>query len=151
MEQAERRAVRAQTDPERMIDASSQDVSTLLGRAATMLAVVRTAAETEAEMRDLYVELHAARRRNLARFVAGLAEIGGLREGLDRETATSHVWSLGSPDLFLLWTGPTGRRPRSLPRMACGRLEAPLRGHDTNFEWNQIVCQSAVVESHKRG
>jgi hypothetical protein len=113
MEQPERSAVRAQTDPERMIEAFSIDVSTLLGRAAPMLAVVRTAAETEPEMRDLYVELHAARRRNLAQFVARLADVGGLREGLAVEAATSYVWSLGSPELYLLWTGPTGDGPEA--------------------------------------
>ncbi len=40
----------------------------------------------------------------LSRFVSGLAAIGGLRPGLDVETATDHVWSLASPELFLVWT-----------------------------------------------
>ena len=37
-----------------------------------------------------------------------LAANGGLRKGLDEQTATDHVWSLASPELFLLWTGVGG-------------------------------------------
>lgn len=109
MEQAGRREVLDQIDPSLKIDAFCRDLSRLLGRVAPILAVVRSAAETDPEMRALYGKLHQARRRNLAHFVDDLIAAGALRPGLDREAATDHVWSLASPELFLVWTGPSAR------------------------------------------
>ena len=111
MEQAGRQVVHTQTDPRLMIDAFSQDICGVLTRVAPVLAVVRAAGETDGEMRELYLELHSARRRNLSRFISMLAGIRGLREGLDEQTATSHVWSLASPELFVLWTGAAKASP----------------------------------------
>ncbi len=108
MEQAERRLVHEQTDPDKMIEAFSLDLTALLSRVAPVLAAVRSAAETDQEMHELYLELHAARRRNLALFVHRLKAVGGLSDELDVDTATTDVWSLGSPELFLLWAGPAG-------------------------------------------
>ncbi len=111
MEQAGRQAVQMQTDPERMVDAFAADLAAILARVAPVLAVVRSAAESDPEMRELYSELHTARRRNLAHFVATLAGIDGLRKELDEQTATDLVWSLGSPELFLVRTSFDGQSP----------------------------------------
>jgi AcrR family transcriptional regulator len=109
MEQPQRRKVQAQTDPAKRIEALALDVNSILRRVAPVLAVVRSAAESDTEMRDLYLELHEARRRNLAGFVRELAEISGLRSGLDPQMAADHVWLLCSPEMFLLWTGAGGK------------------------------------------
>ncbi len=109
MEQAGRKDVARHTDPGRMVDAFADDLSAALARVAPVLAVVRSAAEGDADMRDLYLDLHESRRRNLSRFVAMLAGIGGLRRGLDERAATDLVWSLGSPELFLLRTTVAGQ------------------------------------------
>ena len=113
MEQVGRTEVQSQTDPGRMIGAFANDLTTLVARSAPILAVVRSAAEGDADMRDLYLDLHQSRRRNLSRFVEGLAGIGGLRSGLDERTAADLVWSLGAPELFLLWTNVAGESPTS--------------------------------------
>ena len=111
MEQTGRHVVQGQTDPHLMIDAFAVDVSGVLARVSPVMAVVRAAAESDDEMRELYGELHRSRRRNLSLFVSTLAAIGGLREGLDESTATNHVWSLASPELFVLWTSVEGAGP----------------------------------------
>ena len=111
MEQVGRKEVQSQTDPGRMIEAFASDLTTLVARGAPILAVVRSAAEGDVDMRDLYLDLHQSRRRNLAHFVEGLARIGGLRSGLDERTATDIVWSLGAPELFLLCTTVAGESP----------------------------------------
>ncbi len=108
MDQAGRQNVQRQADPRRMIAAFAADLSGILARVAPVLAVVRAAAEGDDDLRDLYVDLHASRRRNLSGFVSMLAATGGLRSDLDEQIATDHVWSLASPELFLLWTGATG-------------------------------------------
>ncbi len=111
MDQAGRQAVHGQSDPGHMVDAFATDLAAVLARVAPVLAVVRAAAEGDGDMRDLYLDLHRSRRRNLAHFVAMLAGIGGLRRGLDEPTATDQVWSLGSPELFLLRTAVAGESP----------------------------------------
>ncbi len=111
MEQAGRQAVQRETDAGRMTEAFAADVSATLVRVAPILAVVRSAAEGEPEMRDLYLELHTARRRNLSRFVTMLAGLGGLRSDITAEAAADDVWSLASPELLLLWTEAAGKSP----------------------------------------
>ena len=113
MEQAGRQAVQAQADPRDMVDAFAADISGVLARVAPVLAVVRAAAESDTDMRDLYLDLHAARRRNLAGFVAMLTRFGRLRQGLGEESATDQVWSLASPELFLLWTSVASASPEA--------------------------------------
>lgn len=109
MEQPERRDVLVTSDPMRKIEAFCRDVSGILSRVAPILAVVRSAAETDPQMQTLYGQLHQARRANLAKFVDDIADAGLLRAGLERELAVDHVWSLASPELFLVWTGPSRR------------------------------------------
>ncbi len=127
MEQAERRRVHGQTDPDAMIEAFAADLAGLVSRVAPVLGAIRGAAETDDEMRELYLDLHAARRRNLGTFVERLKAIGGLRDGLDVETATTHVWSLGSPELFLLWTGVAGAEREAFRDWFAAALKRLLR------------------------
>lgn len=111
MEQPQRHRVRDEADPSLKIEAFSRHAGSLLARAAPILAVVRSASETDTELRSLYGELHRARRRNLATLVDDISAVGALRPGLDRETAVDHLWSLTSPELYLVWTGAAGRNP----------------------------------------
>ncbi|MEO9230694.1 MAG: TetR/AcrR family transcriptional regulator [Devosia sp.] len=104
MDQAERRSVESQIDAGKMIDAFAADISTVLRRVSPVLAVVRSAAMEDADIRALYKDLHASRRRNLGQFAEGLSKIGGVRSGISIDVATAHIWSLASPELFMLWT-----------------------------------------------
>ncbi len=97
-------------------------------RVAPILNLVHAASEADPEIRELYAELHAARRRNLARFIEGLKAIGGLREGITVEQGAADVWSLGSPELFLMMTtvgGADGEGYRAWLEGALVRLLAP--------------------------
>lgn len=126
MEQAERDAVRRQADPQKMLEAFVADISSVLARVAPVMAVVRAAAESDADMMELYRELHAARLRNLGQFVADLAAIGGLRAGLDVATATDHVWSLCNPELFLVWIRARGASLNDYRAWLASALRAAL-------------------------
>ena len=130
MEQKPRQAVQRLTDPKRMIDGLAGDLSDILQRVSPILAVVRTAAETDPEMRDLYGELHELRQRNFSTFVARLAELGALRKGLGERQATDHVWSLASPEMFLLWTGVGGAGPEAHRKWLAGALKRLLLKDD---------------------
>lgn len=102
MDQAAPRAIVTSLDRDEQIHRFARDITAVLGRVAPLVAVARTAAEQEPELRALYQALHAGRRRNLALVVAALARNGPLREGLGAEAATSHLFRLASPELFLL-------------------------------------------------
>jgi AcrR family transcriptional regulator len=102
MEQSVRPKLAGMETAGEIIDAFAVDISILLGRVAPILAVIRTAAESDAEMSALYRELHQSRRRNLAVVAVALQQIGALRPGLDIETATDTIWSIVSPELWLL-------------------------------------------------
>lgn len=105
MEQPRRLAVRAVAGMSDRLDAFSHDISGILARVAPILGVVRSAAETDPDMQALYRDLHAARRRNLGVLIADIASAGALRPDLDADAATECVWSLASPELYLLVTG----------------------------------------------
>lgn len=126
MEQARRREVLDLPDPAAMIDAFSRDMAEIVQRAAPVLAVVRSAAESDEEMRRLYAALHASRRRNLGQFVERLAAVGGLRDGLSVEDATAHVWSVCAPELWLVWLGPGGQGAEAWRDWAARALKALL-------------------------
>lgn len=111
MQQDERSKVLKAGDAVAMIDAFSADIAELLARVAPILAVVRSAAETDRDMADLYSDLHKSRRRNLSMLTAALAEKGALRPGLDAETAVDTLWSVASPELWLLRTNQLNLSP----------------------------------------
>lgn len=126
MEQAERQVIQTTTDPTMMVDRFCADVCSVLARVAPIMAVVRSAAETDPEMAGLYAQLHAARRENLLRFVVALKKAGGLRACPDEQIAVDQVWSLASPEIFTLWTGAGGRTPDDHREWISGALQRLL-------------------------
>lgn len=102
LEQAGPRAIAAETDQRRQLDIFAHDIAQVLSRVAPLVAVVRSAAEGDPELSVLYRQLHAGRRRNLDAVAGALLANGPLRENLDRDAATSAIWRLASPELFLL-------------------------------------------------
>jgi hypothetical protein len=99
----------------------ARDVTAILTGAAELMAVARTAAETEPAMRETYERLQRGRRSNMAPVARMLAE-NGLREGVTEADALGTIWRLSSPELFLLTT-----RVEGLPAAAYAKwLEAAL-------------------------
>ena len=102
MRQAGPREVIESTDQRRQLSLFVADITGVLERAAPMMAVLRTAAETEPELADHYAGLHRGRRQNFERVVDALLRNGPLR--VDRDTAVAGVARLTSPELFMLAT-----------------------------------------------
>jgi AcrR family transcriptional regulator len=102
MEQPEPRAILSSTDRIEQIRRFSRGITAVLLRVAPLVVVVRTASEREAEMRTLYLALHAGRRRQLGLVVEALTRSGPLPGGMSTAEATEHVARLVSPELFLL-------------------------------------------------
>jgi AcrR family transcriptional regulator len=102
LDQAEPRAVREAPDSAAVLSLFAADIAAVLEQVAPLMAVVQEAALAEPELDQLYRELHAGRRRNLASVTAALASHGGLRKGLDEAEALDAVWRMASPEQFML-------------------------------------------------
>jgi AcrR family transcriptional regulator len=102
LEQAGANALSAARDQRAQIGIFAEDIAGVLGSVADLMAVVRSAAATDAALALLYAQLHEGRRRNLAFVTEALLERGALREGMDAASATDTLWRLASPDLYLL-------------------------------------------------
>jgi AcrR family transcriptional regulator len=103
MQQAGPRSVYEGTNQSKQLERFAADIVTILERVAPMMAVLRTAAETDRGLASHYAGLHAGRRRNFEVVVDALLRNGPLR--VDRKTAVDAVARLTSPELFLLATG----------------------------------------------
>ena len=102
LQQTVPRAIGAASDQSTQISLFAGDIVEVLERVAPLVAVVREAARAEPELEQLYRNLHAGRRRNLAFVAEALASRGPLRGGMGTEEATAIVWRLTSPEMFTL-------------------------------------------------
>lgn len=108
LEQAGPTAIRQAHDHDKQIELFAQDITRVLANVADVMAVVRTAAETDPALARLYATLHEGRRRNLGFVAATLAATGTLRNGMGEAEVTAHIWRLASPELYLLMTKVEG-------------------------------------------
>lgn len=124
MEQAGPRAVLEAPDQRSMITLFATDITEVLRRVAPLMAVVRAAAESEPELKELYVGLHRGRIRNLAMLVDALLQHGPLRT--DRDACLASLVRLASPELFLVVTQVEGLSPAQYATWLADALTALL-------------------------
>jgi AcrR family transcriptional regulator len=104
LEQPGPRAILGAGSHREQITLFTRDITGVLQSVAELVSVVRAAASSDLKMTDLYQNLHDARRRNLAFVAKALLARGDLKEGMDENQATTVIWRLASPELFLLIT-----------------------------------------------
>ena len=124
MDQAGPRRVLQAPDQQRQIALFAQDITAILTRAAPLMAVIRTAAESEPTLHELYAGLHRGRSRNFAMLADALLEHGPLRT--DRDMAIATVGRLASPELFLLVTTVEDRSAEQYEHWLADALNALL-------------------------
>jgi AcrR family transcriptional regulator len=129
LEQTETRNVLDKPGGEEIVDAFSTHIAGILERVAPLIGVVRTAAETNPELSELYQTLHAGRRRNLAAVASALARGGYLRAGIEAEQAADEIWRLASPELFLLLRHVEGLSVESYAAWLRDRISHFLLSH----------------------
>jgi AcrR family transcriptional regulator len=94
------RAVLAEPDPAaRMAMLARTGVEVKL-RAAPLMEVIRTAAPSDPEIAALWARIEEQFRGLLGQAVAGMAEAGHLRPGLDDAAAADLLWTLHHPDVW---------------------------------------------------
>ena len=104
MDRPEPQAVLHDNDQHAQIMMFSKGIADILARAAQLFEVMRSAAMTEKEIADLIQNMLKERLENMTTFVKHLASNGGLFEGMDIALAAEMVWTITSPEVFLLLT-----------------------------------------------
>lgn len=98
------RAIREAPTAREKIAVYADALGRLLPRTVPLLVALRAAGESDADCRATYLQVSERRRANMARFAEELKETGELRSGLAVDTVADLVWSMNSPDFYLLVT-----------------------------------------------
>ena len=104
LERPEPQAVLHESDQHRQIAMFSQGITEILARVAPLFEVLRSAAKTEKDIEDLLNHLLKERLENMTTFARQIAGNGSLREGMEVLTAAELIWTITSPEIFLLLT-----------------------------------------------
>jgi AcrR family transcriptional regulator len=105
------RAIRAEPDPARKLTLYAQAVSRIQQRLAPLVQVLQQAAAGDVELRALWQEISERRAANMGLLAGELAATGALRPGLTVAEAADVLWSMNSPELYLLLVGQRGWDP----------------------------------------
>lgn len=96
------RALRAEPDAVRKLQIYAAAISVIHPRLAPLFQVLKAAAPMEPELEKLWREISRRRAANMRLLVENLATTGRLREGLSLDVAADIVWSMNSPEFYLL-------------------------------------------------
>jgi AcrR family transcriptional regulator len=107
LERASVKAVTQERDPQKQLKMFAQVIAGNLEGAAAIAEIMNVAAKTEADINELVQKLNKQRWQNMAFAVKQFAANGTLREK-DEKSATDTVWTLTSPEVFLLLTRERG-------------------------------------------
>jgi hypothetical protein len=95
-------AVFKETDQHRQLTMFANDITNILHRAAPVFEILRIAAKTEQEIAALVQHLLKERMANMTMVAKHVAANGPLRKGLEQTQAAESIWSMTSPELYLL-------------------------------------------------
>lgn len=104
IDRPEQQAVMQETDQRRQIMMFSRGITEIIARTAPLFEVMRSAAKTESDIAELLQLRLKNRMENLTAFVQRVAGNGSLREGLDITSAAELVWTITSPEVYMLLT-----------------------------------------------
>jgi TetR/AcrR family transcriptional regulator of autoinduction and epiphytic fitness len=104
LDRPEPQAVLRESDQHRQIALFSQGITEILARVAPLFEVLRSAAKTEKDIEDLLNHMLKERLENMTAFARQIASHGSLREGMEVSTAAELLWTITSPEIFLLLT-----------------------------------------------
>jgi AcrR family transcriptional regulator len=107
-ERAGAKAVAQERDQRRQLQMFAEVVAYNLDQVAVISKILVDASKTESEIDRILQKLNQQRLEHMALAVQQVAANGAFREGLEREDAINTVWTLTSPEVFLLLTQERG-------------------------------------------
>jgi AcrR family transcriptional regulator len=107
-ERSSAQAVALEPDQRRQLQMFADIVAYNLDQVAVISKIMVDAARTEAEIDKILQKLNKQRLEHMTLAVQQIAAHGPFRDGMDLAYATNTVWTLTSPEVFLLLTGDRG-------------------------------------------
>lgn len=101
-------AVAQERDQHRQLQMFAQVVADNLEGAASVSEIILVASKTERNVEKIMQQLTKQRRQHMTSAVQQIAANGPFRENMDEVYATDIVWTLTSPEVFLLLTRDLG-------------------------------------------
>ena len=101
-------AVSQERDPRRQLEMFAQVVATNLDQVAVVSEIMADAAKTEPDFDRILQKLNKQRLEHMTLAVQQVAANGPFRENMDEAYARDTVWTLTSPEVFLLLTQDRG-------------------------------------------
>lgn len=108
LERAGPKAVAQERDQRRQLQMFAQVIADNMEGAAYISEIMQVAAKTEADVDKMVQNLNKQRWQHMAIAVQQIASNGPLREKMDKAYATDTIWTLASPEVFLLLTRDRG-------------------------------------------
>ena len=108
LERAGPRAVAQERDQRRQLQLFAQVVANNLEGNASISEIILVAAKTDQDIEKIMQQFIKQRRQHMAVAVHQIAANGPFRENIDEAYATDTVWTLASPEVFLLLTRDLG-------------------------------------------
>jgi len=107
-ESAAPKAVAQERDQRRQLQMFAQVIANNMGGAAYISEIMQVAAKTEADVNKMVQDLNKQMWQHMAVAVQQIVTNGPLQEEMDAARATDIVWTLTSPEVFLLLTRDCG-------------------------------------------
>ena len=96
------RAIRAETDAARKLRLYASALGRIQPRLAPLIRVLQGAAQLDAELEALWQTISQRRAHNMTLLAKDLAATGHLRAGLSESKVADIIWSMNSPEFYLL-------------------------------------------------
>lgn len=110
------REMQREPDPYRKLARYARAVCEIQGRLAPLFVALREAVRADPELAALWQEIADRRAANMRRLVAEIAAPAGLRPGVSIEEAADLIWSMNSPEFYLLLVRDRGWSPAQFER-----------------------------------
>jgi AcrR family transcriptional regulator len=105
------RAIRAEPDAKQKLRIYAAALREIQPRLAPIFKVLQSAATQDAELNTLWREISQRRAANMRLLAQDLAATGRLRRDLSIAKVSDIIWSLNSPEFYLLLVGERGWSP----------------------------------------
>jgi AcrR family transcriptional regulator len=105
------RAIRAEGDAARKVEIYAEALCKIQERLAPLFRVLQEAAATDAGLGELWKGIAERRARNMRLFAKDLAQTGKLRRDLSIDTVGDVLWTMNSPEYYLLLVQQRGWAP----------------------------------------
>ena len=110
-ERAYVRAIKAEPDAGRKLAIYAEALRTIQERLAPLFRVLQGAATTDARLAELWNGIAERRARNMKLLAKDLAETGRLRPDLSIDMVADVLWTMNSPEYYLLLVEGRGWQP----------------------------------------